>query len=167
MNSTTLTRKTTSPLICLACLFAGANVLADDAIDPRCETGAALDGSAHVYDVRVERLLDTDGAVIDGVPTRHYWYRTTYSIHDPVASVTCDYEIFEDVWSSQDTSTLREDGPAAPMLQHSAAIDQTIASAQRGVKQGVPVVQSGFARATARLKPTELAELECLALARR
>jgi hypothetical protein len=166
MTRTTLTRKTTSALICLVCLFAGANVLADDAIDPRCETGAALDGSAHVYDVHVERLLDTDGAVIDGVPTRHFWYRTTYSIHDPGTSLTCDYEIFEDVWSSQDTSTLREDSPA-PMLQHSAAIDQTIASAQREVKQGVPVVQSGFARATARLEPTELAELECLALARR
>jgi hypothetical protein len=167
MTRTTLTRKTTAlMLICLVCLFAGASVLADDAIDPRCEPGAALDGSARVYDVRVERLLDADEALIDGVPTRHFWYRTTYSIHDPVTSVTCDYEIFEDVWSSQDASTLRDDR-SDPVLHHSAAINKIIASAQREVKQGVPVVQNGFARATARPEESELAELKCTALARR
>lgn len=93
-----------------------------------------------ITNLRVERLLDTAGAVIDSIPTRHYWYRTAYTLHERDHSVDREVEIFEIEWAASEPA----DPEAEVPLRHGRVIDDLIARTQKRFKAGRPVRRSEF-----------------------
>lgn len=70
--------------------------------------GAVMEGMGGLVnmefsDPQVEKLLEEDGGVVVGLPTRHYRYRTTYSMQMKVFGMkqANSVESLQDIWSTR------------------------------------------------------------------
>lgn len=49
---------------------------------------------------KVEKLLDEDGGLVAGLPTRHFRYRTTYTVVPPLLGTRIITTVVEDIWAT-------------------------------------------------------------------
>ncbi len=135
-------------LLLLGCGTAsGEGPVCDDSVISGSAAGLAP--TRRIHGLRVERLLDENGAMIDGVPTRHYWYRTTYTVLQDDSSFATDYELLDDIWAA--TASEAVGRPVPDMVSTGdPCIEALIAAEQGRAGAGVALRQTRAIRTSTR-----------------
>lgn len=100
------------------------------------EGAAAMAGQMEITDVELEKVVDEPGESIEGYPTRHYQFKSSWKMGMQGMPMKIEARTVEDLWT-----TTAIDLPATPMGPSGGGMPTQVLAENQGLRQveGVPL----------------------------